>query len=1231
MKFFNRYVFGFIALAMFSAAHCYSQVLEDYTVFGSQSVYAKDQSTVTGNIGSNNYIEIGNDGKVYGNFVSRSSGLLKDRGLINGDVRVGSSTFNRQNQTVVTGTVSLSQSIPTITIPSLASVPVNSQNKDITINQTLSPGTYGDIHVFSNIQLTLSAGIYNAKSLILDADAKVLIASGTKAEINLLNTFTVADRVQIDGSRVLLSANISVYYHQSTQISIGTNAKISCKITAPNATVMVNSQSIVAGPIYAKNIQMEATAQAGQTSMSDQDFANYQVTDSRMEASCQSYPDGGAHYVFKIINGKVYFSRDGVYMGEFGLGSVSLVPGGAPVTAARYITYNKYRNGETFLVPAFDMIEADNNSVLVKVKNANRFFWGQVQIIYPDDYRDYKNNGAWKSVNSYYVKVDPEEGNPQNPIPGFQFDPNMHFGSTNFVNNNPIDISQTFTMPGVTFPPFTTTMPDLKDMSTDSRIGLFPDVMQVKVEKNTWYEIDATPPRNNVSGTIREMHDAKFDARKKALFDELLTGVKKFGDVLIDNDGVKIKNALKTAVNMALPFDSFGNKRGWARFGVWLHNNWIQWQRDFAKGRIDNADFKGMISDIKDFAVNVINDGIDYGWDDGTRYEGHLSDLVIQIKRRLDDGLIGNKFSDAFVNAVKGAFFAFYNPNDDEGKTIEKYMNNLHAWYTTFHFPSDIFEMEEFSPYRYSPSIIKTRIKIKEVLDIGVGNPHRYEHCRKHLGGELQDFFADHEGHPEDIHSTVMSNAMVLNSLVDGNGYNDGTLNFFMLAKVGMKSPTETGYHDSIVVLWLDEQEYFAERWHVIHPKDNAFEGAAATMLSVFPGLAIDDGIDMDAFAKSYWTPYSILTTNARMANSRYATVIADDNLIYSTSFFWATTDRTWRWRNYPSLNVGAGESIDKKSVQIRDDMTIYFKGKKDFGSGLVDGYWYQRYLGAHNEFKGAPNPGSLSGQQPVAGYDHVWNFMAKDVFEAADKNFFRFGMYDRITSTPRTYNAYKGIDPRTHIYKLPSVGYWLPNAPYSLYTDMTWQHSITHPMYTDMQANFKKPIQFRLIEPNSSVYALAFHPKDDDLMLKNMIGSDPTKTFVIQPDNWYGYTISQDNLASDLNVWADCEVDNIGIGASGDGIPRFEFQLPADIDRYVLLNLKVGIIENGTGVIKASIPLSYLNTDLWCSQNISATDWDNIKNYLNSAANISKYGTKVWVEDAFGNGNVFETIYDFM
>jgi hypothetical protein len=557
--------------------------------------------------------------------------------------------------------------------------------------------------------------------------------------------------------------------------------------------------------------------------------------------------------------------------------------------------------------------------------------------------------------------------------------------------------------------------------------------------------------------------------------------------------------------------------------------------------------------------------------------------------------------------------------------------SGIYNWYHYFTYPSERFEMINLPTYA-GDGYQKTQLNIKEIIGIGIANASRYEHYRMHLGGEYGSIYGKIEK-PEDWQYYFASSLDPENLFdgVDGHGYVDGTCNFFMLAKIGMKVPGETGYTDRYAVLWIDEQEYFSERWHVFHPRDNAFEGLPATFISAFPCLTWFNGINMSDFESTFGTPYSNLTCNARMTTSGTATIVADNDRIYSGSFFWAVTDATWRTREYPSLLPG--ESIDKTSLKIRDDMTIYFKGAKKVDGAPVKGYWYQKYLPPDNSKPGVLRVGGM----PTEGYTHPWSFAAQDAFEYMNAHCYKTGVYETSVpalTDPSQHYGYKGYKPHTHVFKFkgPIVASngtsYSPSAFFSnhfdsencyvLLKDATGQKVMTHPMYKDMDANFTKSltITFQNVSYDGGIYATYSNIRNEDIKLLTSVG---VWLYIRPLHGGSVYTIKTTDI-EDLDVWADAPINQIDITHnSGTSTFGFRFTL-LNPERYLLTSLKVGYIKNGLPTILTTVPLAPPTSGVYTSLNnyISQSNWETFLSDKGRAL----YGTSVWVEDAFGNGN---------
>jgi hypothetical protein len=614
-------------------------------------------------------------------------------------------------------------------------------------------------------------------------------------------------------------------------------------------------------------------------------------------------------------------------------------------------------------------------------------------------------------------------------------------------------------------------------------------------------------------------------------------------------------------------------------------------------------------------------------------------------------------YSDRFVDSFKNYNLLHFLPSEitsaaNVGLGWTNAALGLNRWFYYFKYPADTFEMETINLKTASapagtPDFYKTQIKIKRILDLGIAQACRYEHYRFHHGGEWGTFYGEITS-PESWDLTILDKDKPINmfSAFDGHGYNDGTCNFYMLAEIGIWDPGLGVFVDKPVLLWIDEQEYFAERWHVFHPRDNAFEGLMGTLGSAFTSLTIFKGLNIQNFANNFWAPYQQLTPNARMATSGTATVIADDSHIYSASMYWALTDKTWRWRNYPVINEVAGDSIDKKSVALRDDMTITFKGKKNVQGTVVDGYWYQRYLDPNNR----KTPGA------AVPFTHPWRFMAKDAFDVANKNFYRMGMYEQATeplNTNSQHYTYKGYTPRTHVYTVragamvrvkPGTGTVMTVSANSLVSNSVGAtniyrislnpdgtNPITSPMYSTMKMQHPSmvpPVKLRFSITNGLLYARFADIRDDDIKLP--VELNTATVFYCRPDDGTNTWIEVKKAdLVDLNVWADAPIDKIDI-THNSAAQQYGFQFTLnDCGRYRLTHLKVGYINGGVVQTLPAIPLgapaiSGTNATYTSSGNsISKNLWET---YF-SEEGRARYGTNVWVVDAFGNSNTIENI----
>lgn len=170
-------------------------------------------------------------------------------------------------------------------------------------------------------------------------------------------------------------------------------------------------------------------------------------------------------------------------------------------------------------------------------------------------------------------------------------------------------------------------------------------------------------------------------------------------------------------------------------------------------------------------------------------------------------------------------------------------------------------------------------------------------------GGELQPM---HAGPAVAGMSWAELYQLVNGPIRDGDGYIDGTANFYALvqllpdsANAGLTTPNAFG------ILYLDEQSYFSGRWRLVHPDDHHGGGFA-----VATALASDDPKPAplnEWVATRYWCPFRAgnIDRRTRMAVSRQVIVAngVDPHYgaeLYSINFSYSTMDHSWRWRPLP-------------------------------------------------------------------------------------------------------------------------------------------------------------------------------------------------------------------------------------------------------------------------------------------------------------------------------------------
>jgi hypothetical protein len=333
----------------------------------------------------------------------------------------------------------------------------------------------------------------------------------------------------------------------------------------------------------------------------------------------------------------------------------------------------------------------------------------------------------------------------------------------------------------------------------------------------------------------------------------------------------------------------------------------------------------------------------------------------------------------------------------------------------------------------------------------------------------------------------------------DGDGYVDGTSNFYALVKYAPPPPPKPGdpAPPRYGILFQDEQAYFSQRWRIVGPDDTK-----GTMFSIAGDLGRPEyEWNKDRFWCPFWSDH--INDDSRMAVSSQVLLVTGKapgtNLwrIYSINFSWGTMDRSWRWRDFPpGITVSpedskvtddtipansSNDSVYPQTIRLRDDMTLHVKGYGQAGGNRVLGHWYQRYLPADNK----PFPVALPlNQMPPVGYPQKWKFLPKEVFKLAD-NFSHLGVYDQVNARLRYYDV-------TPLTSGDATQLETSLALNENWTNEPWKYN---PWIDDTRQLYISQWKFRWDDPR--------HPGADPIAKPSLFNPDTRLRIVKRGDRW--------------------------------------------------------------------------------------------------------------------------------
>ena len=318
-------------------------------------------------------------------------------------------------------------------------------------------------------------------------------------------------------------------------------------------------------------------------------------------------------------------------------------------------------------------------------------------------------------------------------------------------------------------------------------------------------------------------------------------------------------------------------------------------------------------------------------------------------------------------------------------------------------------------------------IQYSKVLDMGIGSSHWSENWQTHFGGEIHALLAPRPLFQGELYS--LTQYRFLNGpVIDGDAFNDGTTNFYMLVKLGPPGSTGAGFLQRYAILWFDEQTYFTQRWRLAHPTDDILGD-----LFSLQHYMRDNPDWYDFHLSKYWDPFraDLIDDNSRMALRRNVIVVTGfdptqrRHEIYTIVFNYGLCDHSWRWRLFPPAqqllidpaiaqdqnpqlpaevsNGPANAYVVVNTIDLRDDTMLHVRGslRSPVTQTLRAGRWVQRYLPA--DCRHVPERHELTGQKPAVGFNHKWDFVSEAAYQRADR-FYQFGVYEDLLDSRAQY-----------------------------------------------------------------------------------------------------------------------------------------------------------------------------------------------------------------------------------
>lgn len=241
-------------------------------IHANQQIVSADRNKINaGQVLAGSYFELGENGsKVTGNVAVRGNAYLRIGAKIQGNIHSSGPFLYQGNAAVdvpVSGTTTQNTPLP-YPFPAVPQKTVTTGPNDLNVANNASatwvPGNYDEGTLGTGSTVTLTAGTYNFRRLIVNPDADVLLNTGAgDILINVEQQFESADRTSFERMGNGLAA---IYTNDQDGVRIGTNVlHFDASLSAPRSTVNVYSFTTINGCIAGNNLRFEPDVAINQT------------------------------------------------------------------------------------------------------------------------------------------------------------------------------------------------------------------------------------------------------------------------------------------------------------------------------------------------------------------------------------------------------------------------------------------------------------------------------------------------------------------------------------------------------------------------------------------------------------------------------------------------------------------------------------------------------------------------------------------------------------------------------------------------------------------------------------------------------------------------------------------------------------------------------------------------------------------------------------------------------